>query len=118
MELILIIPIMIVSTIIGSLGAIYLKKGSDGFSLKFDFDHILSLITNSNLIVGGILYFVASLAFIYMLRDTQLSLLYPLTSMSYIFVSIFSVWLLKENMNIYKYLGIASIVIGVVLVTV
>ena len=68
MELILIIPIMIVSTIIGSLGAVFLKKGADNFHIKFDWQHILSLITNWRLILGALLYFISSIAFISVLN--------------------------------------------------
>jgi uncharacterized membrane protein len=44
-------------------------------------------------------------------------MLYPLTSMGYIFITIFSAILLKEKINVYKVFGIALIVTGVVLVT-
>jgi len=117
MEIILVIGIMVLLTIIGAFASILLKKGAVKFHLKFNFDGIINLLTNWNIVFGGILYFLSMVGFIYLLKQQELSILYPLTSISYIFVTIFSVWLLKEKINFYKILGIALIIIGVWMVT-
>ena len=117
MNLILILLLMAGSAIIGSFGSIFLKIGSDRFHIRLNFKSLKGLITNWHLILGAFLYVLSTFAFIYMLRTEKLSLLYPLSSITYIFVTILSVWLLKERMNWYKCAGIAFIVLGVALVT-
>jgi uncharacterized membrane protein len=117
MNLPMILFLMAISTSIGSFGSIFLKLGSDRFHVRFTWKSFIGLIKNWHLIVGAVLYLLSTIAFIYMLKTEDLSLIYPLSSMSYIFVTILSIWLLKEHMNIYKYIGIGFIVLGVVLVT-
>jgi drug/metabolite transporter (DMT)-like permease len=113
MEIIIVIGLMIIFTLIGAFASILLKKGAPKFHLKFSIDGIIDLLTNWNIVFGGILYFLSMVGFIYLLKQQDLSVLYPLTSISYIFVTILSVWLLKEKINFYKILGIALIILGV-----
>jgi undecaprenyl phosphate-alpha-L-ara4N flippase subunit ArnE len=56
------------------------------------------------------------LIYLYSLAKLQLSLAYPLLSFSFIFVTIFSVLLLKEKITIKRAIGISFIIIGVILV--
>jgi drug/metabolite transporter (DMT)-like permease len=111
---------MVIATIIGSIGSLFLKKGSKEFHLNFKigiFRFIKDVLYNWNIILGVSLYFIGTIIFIYLLRNEELSVLYPLTSLSYIFVTILSFYILKEKINFYKLLGIFCIIGGVVLVT-
>jgi multidrug transporter EmrE-like cation transporter len=117
MEIIIVIGIMVLLTIIGAFGSILLKKGAAKFHLNFSLKGLIDFLTNWDIIFGGILYFLSMVGFIYLLKQQELSVLYPLTSISYIFVTIFSVWLLKEKINSYKIIGIALIIFGVWMVT-
>jgi drug/metabolite transporter (DMT)-like permease len=117
----LMIIMMIVATMIGSVGSLFLKKGSKNFHLNFKkgiFSFIKGLIYNWNIILGISLYGFGTIIFIYLLRNEELSVLYPLTSLSYIFVTVLSFYVLKEKMNFYKIFGIVCIIGGVILVTV
>ena len=102
------VAIIIVSTIVGGYGSILLKKGAD--RLKFRFK---SLIRNTPLIGGLIIYVLGTVAYIIALRGGELSLLYPLVSTQYVWICIFSQKLLGEKMNKWKWLGITLILIGV-----
>ncbi len=102
------VGLVILGTIIGALGPIYLKKGSKNFSLN-----IVKLITNYNLIAGCFFYGLATIVFIPALRGGELSILYPFVALTYVWVSILSVKMLNEKMNAIKWLGIACILIGV-----
>jgi drug/metabolite transporter (DMT)-like permease len=108
---------MLISTIIGAFGSIFLKKGAEQFHIRINISGIIDLLKNWKIILGLGLYVLSTISFIYLLRTEELSLLYPMTSMAYIFVTLFSVFLLKEKMNIYKVSGIVCIVLGVILVT-
>jgi uncharacterized membrane protein len=63
-----------------------------------------------------LLYGISTIFFILALRIGELSVVYPLTSITYIFITILSVYFLKEKMNQYKWLGILFIIVGVILV--
>ena len=96
-----------IATWVGAFGALYLKKGSS-ISLK-------KIFTNFKLIFGLSLYGLASAIFIYALKFGELSILYPMTALSYIWVAILSYYLLKEKITKQKLAGIALIIIGVAL---
>ena len=106
------IVLVIVSTLLAAFGSLFLKKSSKEFNLS------IKGILNKNLIFGGIIYVLSTLFFIAALRRGEVSILYPITSLSYIWVSIISVLLLKEKMNKFRYIGILLIMIGVILIAI
>ena len=99
------------ATLIGAWGSLLLKLGSGAFSLN-----PLILIKNYKIIFGLALYAFSSIFFIAALRGGELSVLYPITSLTYIWVSLLSVRLLKEKMNKFKWLGILFIIIGILFI--
>ena len=100
--------LVIFQTIPGAIGPILVKKGTE--HLKFN---LRSLLTNKNLILGFTLYAFAAIGFTIALRGGELSVLYPLVSISYVWVCFLSVRYLKEHMNRYKWFGILLIIFGV-----
>jgi uncharacterized membrane protein len=105
------IGVVILASIVGALGPIYLKKGSKNFKLDFK-----ALATNYSLMLGVLFYGAATIIFIPALRGGELSVLYPFISLSYVWVSLLSVRMLKEKMNKFKWLGVLVIIIGVSLI--
>ena len=102
------VGLVMLASIVAALGPIFLKKGSKQFKLN-----IKSLMKNTNLIIGVLLYGASTVLFIPALRGGDLSVLYPLVSITYVWVSLLSVKMLNEKMNKFKWLGIALIIIGV-----
>jgi drug/metabolite transporter (DMT)-like permease len=100
--------ITVIATIFGAVGSLLLKIGSN----KFKFD-IIALITNYTLIIGLSFYVLASILFIFALKYTELSYLYPFISLSYIWTAILSIKYLNEEMNKWKWIAIIIIIIGV-----
>lgn len=76
---------------------------------------IHALLTNLPLWAGLSLYGISTCLLILALRDGELSLLYPVISLTYVWVSILSVAVFHEKMNIFKIGGIAVICLGVAL---
>ncbi len=113
MNLGIILPLMVVATLLGAFGSLLLKKGSAEFELK-----IPSIIKNWKIILGLFLYVLASVIFIWLLKTSKLSFLYPFTALSYVWVSFLSVKFLGENMNAWKWLGIVFIIAGIVFVSI
>ena len=102
------IGLVILATIVGAFGPIFLKKASAKRLSK-----IKSLATNYHLFGGVALYAIGTLLFIPALKGGDLSVLYPFVALTYIWVSLLSVKFLGEKMNKLKWLGIALIIIGV-----
>ncbi|MBI2661085.1 EamA family transporter [Candidatus Woesearchaeota archaeon] len=100
--------LIITATLIGSFGPILLKKASAKKLSSFS-----SLMANYHLFGGVGLYGVGTVLFLPALKGGELSVLYPFVSLSYVWVSILSVRFLGEEMNRYKWLGIALIITGV-----
>lgn len=101
------ISLVISAAILGSLAPILIKKASKDITLS------LETIKNKHLIGGLSLYGFCTLLFIPALKGGELSVLYPLVSVTYIFVAILSIKFLNEKMNAFKWIGIALIIIGV-----
>ena len=102
------ILMVIFATLVGAFGPILLKKASAKKLSKLS-----SLATNYHLFGGVALYAIGTMMFIPALKGGDLSVLYPLVSVAYIWVSLLSVKFLGEKMNKLKWLGIALIIIGV-----
>ncbi len=113
----LIIALIFISAIMASVGAVFLKKGAKHFNLRVSRKFIFEMMKNYQLLIGIIMYALSSVFFILALRLGELSVVYPLTSLTYIFVCLLSIYFLNEKMNKYKWAGIAFILIGVVLIT-
>ena len=110
MTSLLAIGLAIISTIIGAFGALLFKTGSDHLHLNFK-----SLVFNWRLYLAVMLYGLATVFFIWALalKGSQLSILYPVVALSYVWVDLLSVKFLNEKLTIWSYGGIALIIIGV-----
>ena len=73
----------------------------------------LIVLTNFALLGGLSLYGLFTLLLIFALRDGELSVIYPIISLNYVWVTILSLILFRETMNPLKACGITVIVLGV-----
>ncbi len=102
------VGLVLLACLLGSLGPIMLKKASGRASFK-----IRDLIKNYHLIIGFLFYGLGTVLFIPALKGGELSVLYPLVATTYIWVSLWSVKILKERMNQKKWAGVILVIIGV-----
>ncbi len=103
----------LICTVIVSFAQILLKKGSAYFSLSPE--QLLSQLTNIPLLIGGALYILGAVFFIYAFRRGELSVIYPIMASGYIFVTLLSVFFLGEVVTSQKWVGLFLIIGGVVL---
>ena len=96
------------ATLVGAFGPILLKKASEK-----KLSNIRSILSNYHLFGGVALYGIGTIIFIIALRGGDLSILFPLVALTYIWVSFLSVKFLGEKMNKIKWLGILLIIIVV-----
>jgi multidrug transporter EmrE-like cation transporter len=112
MATMLAIGLVILAVLVGSFGPIFLKKSSSTFTIRRPLDNL----KNHNLFIGLLFYAFGTVCFVPALKYGELSVLYPLLSLGYVVVALYSRIILKEKMNIYKYAGIAAILVGVSLI--
>ena len=73
----------------------------------------LIALRNVPLLAGLSLYGLFTLLFVFALKDTELSILYPIISFSYVWVALLSFLIFHETINPPKACGIAIIMLGV-----
>ncbi len=95
----------------GGYASLFLKKGAEKFTLNPKY-----IMKNITIFIGIFFYGCSMILYIFALKYGELSVVYPLTSFSYILVAILSVKKLKEKMNKFKWLGIIFIILGSFLV--
>jgi len=105
------IGLVLIATFIGAFGALFLKYGAEKMTRKSKLSFL-----NTRLLFGIMLYVLSSVFFLIALKNGELSVLYPITSLSYVWISLLSIKLLGEKMNFFKWLGISAILLGVSLI--
>jgi multidrug transporter EmrE-like cation transporter len=95
-------------TILGAAAQILMKTGMTHFT-----PNPWAIVTNVPLIAGYVLYGMNTLMLVLALKEGELSMLYPIIALTYVWVTLLSYTLLSEPPNIYKNVGIATIVMGV-----
>jgi multidrug transporter EmrE-like cation transporter len=74
---------------------------------------VLALATDVPLIFGFAAHSINALLLILALRDGELSMLYPVIALTYVWVNLLSMYFFNEHMNVWKALGIALVIGGV-----
>jgi drug/metabolite transporter (DMT)-like permease len=111
-------------TVIGAVAQLLIKKGAGQLGVHLSLPQILHdpmlvfrfgfrIVENLKLFIGYALYGVNTVLMAYALKGRELSRLYPIIALTYVWVTGLSVMLLHENINAFRLLGIALIVGGV-----
>jgi multidrug transporter EmrE-like cation transporter len=103
-------------TLLGAAAQILMKKGAGHLAHPGIAGVAAALFTNLPLVAGYCCLGVSTLLLVLALRDGELSLLYPVIALTYVWVTLLSLMIFHETINIFKSIGIASIVIGVAVV--
>ena len=105
------IVLVLVVSVIGAVGSLFLKKGSKTVS-----KNIFKLIKNDMLLIGVLMYAITVPIYIIALKGGELSVLFPIVSTTYIWSSLLAMYFLNEKMNKFKWMGIFLIIIGVMFI--
>ncbi len=92
-----------------------LLQKTNGVSLSSP-TQIVKLIFTPEFAITGFSFLASGLMWMYLLRKIELSLLYPLISVSYIFGLLAAMIVFREDVSINRWIGVAVIIVGVVLV--
>jgi len=96
-------------TILGAAAQILMKTGANHMNQT----GLLAMATNLPLMAGYCLYGLSTLLLVVALKDGELSLLYPVIALTYVWVTVLSFLVFHDSINPWKLLGIALIVVGV-----
>jgi drug/metabolite transporter (DMT)-like permease len=98
------------ASVIGSFGAVFLKLGAGKLTKS-----IWSFI-NPQLALGVSLFLGSSVFYAMGIKGGQLSVLYPMVSLGYIWTMVWSKLFFKEEFSKQKFVGLGLILLGVVFV--
>jgi drug/metabolite transporter (DMT)-like permease len=114
-----VVGLVLISVLLGVLGQLSLKQGMKSignFELKdFLSSKVIALATEKFVVIGIVLYAIATLLWLVILSKAELSFVYPMLAIGYILIAIFSKIFFNENVTIVRLLGILLISIGVFL---
>lgn len=103
--------LMLAGVLAGSLAVVILKKGTSQYSLGQLFFHRVFW-------EGVILFGLSLLFYVVVLQREDLSVVYPLGSMSYLVTTLLSVKYLGEKMNRWKWIALIGVMAGVTLIAI
>jgi drug/metabolite transporter (DMT)-like permease len=93
-----------------------LRTGMQGFSDVTGLDLVAGAIRTPAIWAGLALYGFATITWVAVLSRIDLAVAYPLASMNYVFVTLFSWLVLNERVPALRWLGVLSIFLGVLVV--
>ena len=105
--------IVVACTLIGALAQVLIKLGAAHLEHTGLIATAIGIFTIPTLFAGYCLYGVFTVLLVFALRDAELSILYPVIALSYVWVTLASVVVFHESMNLPKAIGLAIIVLGV-----
>ncbi|MBO6058398.1 MAG: hypothetical protein J6P64_09375 [Bacteroidales bacterium] len=91
----------------------FMKVGMDkvvDYSMSWAF---FRSFLNWQLGLSLLLYIIAMVIYMFMLKSYSLSLVYPLTSISYIFTILLAMFLLGETVPVIRWMGVLFVMLGV-----
>ena len=96
-------------SVFGTASQILIKTGASGLTGA----NVMSMVTNPYLVGGYGLYGFSTILLILALKDGELSVLYPVISLTFVWVALLSTVFFNEMLSPMKILGILTIVAGV-----
>jgi drug/metabolite transporter (DMT)-like permease len=105
--------IVLACTLLVAIGQYLIKLGANHLSHAGLLGTAIGIFTIPQLFAGYCLYAVFTVMFVYALRHGELSILYPLIALGYVWVTITAVVAFHESMNPLKIIGLIIIMCGV-----
>jgi multidrug transporter EmrE-like cation transporter len=100
-------------TLLVAIGQYLIKLGANRLSHAGFMATMIGIFTIPQLFAGYCLYGVFTVLFVYALRHGELSILYPLIALGYVWVTITAVVAFHDTVNPLKVIGLVVIICGV-----
>lgn len=101
--------LVLTGSVFGSIGAVFLKSGA--LMVR---RHLSSILLNWKLAMGVTTYMLSSVLFVKGMSHGELSVLFPMVSLSYICSLVWSRLLFNEAITKAKLYGVGMILVGIV----
>ena len=98
-------------------GEFLLKYSVDGLPIGLNLESLLLILSTPGILFGILFVFSASILWIVGMSKFQLSFMYPFMSLNYIIIIIGSEFLLKEDVQLNRYIAILFILIGLIIIS-
>lgn len=109
--------LILILCLLMSLAQVFLKRGVERVGKinlnDFISRKIIEMIKERNLLWGLSLYVISTLLWLVILSRAELSLVYPLVALSYLFGVVLAKVILDESITLLRWVGAIIIVIGV-----
>ena len=99
---------VLLASFIGSFGAVFLKSGAQ--RLEFT---VRGLFFNYHLAAGVLLFLLSSYFFVLGVRNGELTVLYPMVALGYVWTLFWSRLFFGEPLTRNKFIGLAMILVGI-----
>ena len=103
------IGLIILCTLFTSSAQVFYKFGA----AKLVLTDIMTIITNYNIFIVLFLYGISAFLMLLAFKGGEVTVLYPIFATSFIWVAILSNIFFSEPLNLFKWLGVGSIIIGI-----
>lgn len=104
-----------IAVVLGTAGQLCFKAGTRHTTVRFDFS-IIRLFFTPFIFSGLLCYLVSTAFFLKALSQEALSYIYPMISLTYPLVLLFSALLFKETVSLSRWVGVLLIMLGVFLI--
>ena len=103
------ILLVLFASFVGSFGTVFIKAGADRLERT-----VIGLLTNWRLFVGIGVYLASFVLYTVAVRSGELTILYPMVALGYLWTLIWSRLIFHEPLTKNKFIGVAMILLGVV----
>ena len=117
------LTLVLICIFAGAAGQICFKCGMSNIGKINNFDSLLnsktiiSIATNSYIILGTLLYGTAFILWLGALSTLDISYMYPLLSLGYVITVVFAFVFIRENISLLRWVGVLLIFAGSVIIT-
>jgi uncharacterized membrane protein len=113
-----VIFVILIGILFASLGQVFWKIGMNavGSINTFTYSDIVSIFSNLYIILGLLVYGLATIFWLIALSQKDLSYVYPFISLTFIIVLFLSYFVLKEQVSTARIVGTLIIIIGLMVV--
>jgi len=101
--------LVLLASFIGSFGAVFLKSGAGKLHRQ-----LRTLFFNWRLAMGVVMFLISSFFFVLGVRKGELTILYPMVALGYVWTLIWSRVFFKEPFTGFKFVGVGLILVGIV----
>lgn len=109
-----IVAIVLVSAFMAAFAQYIFKKNMPRFSANLK--GLIGLAANRRILLGVGIYMASLVVYLYALRSSELSFVYPTFASVFVFVLILSKFSLGEEITLHRIIGVAIVIAGIIIV--